>query len=208
MTDKTIYQILSSIQRDLVCKKNQFNSFGNYSYRNCEDIMESVKPLLGETILILTDEVVNIGGDNYIKATAKIILNEKEVVACGFARETKTRAKFDASQLTGSASSYARKYALNGLFLIDDNKDADSNESKKEQVEKEKVAKAEDLKLKAWSENYFLLMSNKLASIDSLEELQKFWIKEKNGLNKLSKCLPDKLNDLNSIKNQLKIRLK
>jgi len=118
---------LKRIQATLKAPKNQRNNFGGYNYRSCEDILEAVKPLLGECVLTLSDEVVEVGGRVYVKATATLMLSDgakAEVTA--FAREPESKKGADASQITGAASSYARKYALNGLFLIDDTRDADA----------------------------------------------------------------------------------
>lgn len=120
---------LFDIQQNLKCIKGQYNAFGGYSYRSCEDILEAVKPLLKETksVLTLTDDLVLIGDRYYIKATAKITFADgNSVEVSAFAREEETKRGFDGSQLTGSTSSYARKYALNGLFAIDDVKESDN----------------------------------------------------------------------------------
>ena len=117
---------LSEIQQKLKAPKNQFNKFGGFRYRNCEDILEAVKPLLGDCILILTDKIVEVGGRVYVQATAELI-GEGSQSSTAYAREPESRKGMDESQITGAASSYARKYALNGLFCIDDTKDADSN---------------------------------------------------------------------------------
>lgn len=119
-------KILNKIQKELKAPKNQFNSFGKYNYRNCEDILEAVKPLLGEATLITSDEIVNIGKHNYVKATATLKHGDEVESATGFAREAEEQKGMNDSQLTGSTSSYARKYALGGLFCIDDTKDSDS----------------------------------------------------------------------------------
>ena len=123
---------LVNIQSELKAPKNQRNNFGNYNYRSCEDIVEALKPLLKKEGLFLTlsDEVVERGGRVYILATAKISDGENELHTQGFAREAETQKGMNDAQITGSASSYARKYALNGLFCIDDTKDADTNEQK------------------------------------------------------------------------------
>lgn len=117
------------IQNELRAPKNQYNGFGKYAYRNCEDILEALKPLLSKhkAIVMLSDTVENIGNRYYVKAVAKFIDIEtgKSIENSASAREEETKKGYDASQITGSASSYARKYALNGLFCIDDNKDAD-----------------------------------------------------------------------------------
>ena len=134
---------LSKIQQALKAPKNQFNDFGKYKYRSCEDILEAVKPLLGDLVLTLSDEVVEVGGRVYVKATAKIwgeVATEADrfngsFTVCAFAREPEDRKGMDSSQITGTASSYARKYALNGLFLIDDTKDADTMDNRKPEKE-------------------------------------------------------------------------
>jgi len=120
---------LINIQRELKAPKTQFNSFGKYNYRNAEDIIEAVKPLCHAEgfILTISDDVVEVGGRVYVKATALVIDKDKNVVnATAFAREALEQKGMNEAQITGSASSYARKYALNGLFAIDDTKDADA----------------------------------------------------------------------------------
>ena len=121
---------LTLIQCKLKAPKNQYNSFGKYKYRNCEDILEALKPLLAEhnCCLTITDEVLNINNRFYIKATAIISDREenKTVSVSALAREAESQKGMNEAQITGSTSSYARKYALNGLFCIDDTKDADS----------------------------------------------------------------------------------
>lgn len=124
-----IHEKLVEIQQKLKAPKGQFNAFGKYKYRSAEDILEAVKPLLSERgiFLTLSDEIVNLGQRYYIKSTARLseTLNDFiEVTA--YAREEETKKGMDGSQITGASSSYARKYALNGLFAIDDNKDSDS----------------------------------------------------------------------------------
>jgi hypothetical protein len=121
-----IHDKLIKIQKALKAPKGQFNSFGNYKYRSCEDILEAVKPLLNDATLILTDELVLVGDRYYIKATALFEDKEENIAVHAWARESLDKKGMDASQITGTASSYARKYALNGLFLIDDTKDADT----------------------------------------------------------------------------------
>ena len=125
---------LASIQMELKAPKGQYNSFGKYAYRSCEDILEAVKPLLAKygLTLMLTDKPVAVGSRIYIEATAKLMggSSEDAVEVTAYAREPDDKKGMDASQITGTASSYARKYALNGLFLIDDTKDADTDEYK------------------------------------------------------------------------------
>ena len=127
MAAKTLQQKLIEIQVELKAPKSQYNKFGGYNYRNCEDILEAVKPLCAkhEIVPLLSDEIVMIGDRFYIKATAKVTDGKDEIATTAFARESKDKKGMDESQITGSASSYARKYALNGLFCIDDTKDAD-----------------------------------------------------------------------------------
>ena len=130
--EKTIYEKLLAVQNELKAPKDKKNTFGGYNYRSCEGILEAVKPLLQEQGLMLTikDEVVNIGDRYYVRATVLLddISSNGEIATTALAREEEAKRGMDASQITGTASSYARKYALNGLFLIDDTKDADTDE--------------------------------------------------------------------------------
>lgn len=124
---KELLERLGYIQNELKAPKNQHNSYGNYNYRSCEDILEAVKPLLDKYALVmrLEDELINIGERYYIKATAFLYGEGACLTNVAYAREEETKKGMDGSQITGASSSYARKYALNGLFLIDDNKDSD-----------------------------------------------------------------------------------
>lgn len=139
---------LINIQSKLKAPKNQYNSFGKYKYRNCEDILEALKPLLeaNKCVLLLSDKIVEITGRHYVEATATIINSDgKELKSTAVAREEETKKGMDASQITGSTSSYARKYALNGLFAIDDTKDADIlDNSNKENNTKKQEKKSEN----------------------------------------------------------------
>ena len=132
---------LSEIQSKIKVPKNQFNSFGKYKYRSCEDILEVVKQVINPLgfSITLTDEVVNVGNHNYLKATAIITDGTISYSCTGLAREEETKKGMDSSQITGTASSYARKYALNGLFAIDDTKDSDATNDHKEEVIKKPV---------------------------------------------------------------------
>lgn len=127
-----IQEKLTTIQLDLKAPKSKRNNFGNYNYRSCEDILEAVKPLLAANMCSLTldDDVLCIGDRVYVKATATLTDHAEgaTISAHAFAREAETKKGMDESQITGTASSYARKYALNGLFAIDDTKDADTDE--------------------------------------------------------------------------------
>ena len=124
-----IHKQLAAIQTALKAPKSQFNSFGNYHYRKAEDILEAVKPLLKEQgcTLICTDDLVLIGDRYYVKATAQLTNEEGQIIqTSAYAREEETKKGMDGSQVTGASSSYARKYALNGLFCIDDTQDSDT----------------------------------------------------------------------------------
>lgn len=154
-----IYEKLTKVQQELKAPKGQYNSFGKYKYRSCEDILEAVKPLLekNKLTLILTDTIVPASENRfYVKATARLIDIEmadvegkepKIIENTAFAREDAEKKGMDGSQITGTASSYARKYALNGLFLIDDTKDADTDEFQKQTSEEKFVTKAQIKKL-------------------------------------------------------------
>ena len=128
MESVEIRKALFDVQQNLIANKNQMNKFGGYKYRSLEDILHAVKPLLAKTgaIVVLQDEMVLIGDRYYIKATASFCIGETLISTSAFAREPLDKKGMGASQITGAASSYARKYAVNGLFAIDDTKDADS----------------------------------------------------------------------------------
>lgn len=130
-----IHEKLMAVQQNLNAPKSQYNDFGKYNYRSCEDVLAAVKPLLKDNGLILTlsDRMIEVGGRIYVEATASLSCADKvtgnppeTIVTTAYAREEETKKGMDASQVTGAASSYARKYALNGLFCIDDNKDSDA----------------------------------------------------------------------------------
>lgn len=150
----SVYENLSTIQKALKAPKNQFNAFGKYNYRNCEDILEAVKPLLNGSTLYIFDTIELVGDRYYVKATVVFRTGDDMVTVTAYAREELDKKGMDSSQITGAASSYARKYALNGLFLIDDTKDADTkdntkkpDEPKKPQTEtlKDKLKAKEDI---------------------------------------------------------------
>lgn len=137
MEKKTLHQKLCAIQGVLKAPKGQYNSFGKYHYRSCEDILEALKPLIAEhgVTVTLSDTVELIGTRFYVVATASISDGTDTISARGFAREDETKKGMDGSQITGSTSSYARKYALNGLFAIDDVKDSDSTNRHEQQAQ-------------------------------------------------------------------------
>lgn len=144
-------EILNKIQQQLKVPKSRQNTFGKYAYRNAEDIVEAVKPLLGDAILTLSDEIVEVGGRVYVKATATLSqgtsllfdsqstkpvteISSQKISVSAYAREPLEQKGMNEAQITGSASSYARKYALNGLFCIDDTQDADSQDNRHEEM--------------------------------------------------------------------------
>ena len=133
----SVLKKLFEIQQELKVPKNQRNTFGNYNFRNCEDIMEASKPICKKHNCLLTcsDEIIYVGERYYIRATATLfdLDSNESISSCAVAREEETKKGMDASQISGSSSSYARKYSLNGLLQLDDNKDADSNEYQKQQ---------------------------------------------------------------------------
>lgn len=150
-----IYEQLAKVQQALKAPKDQRNNFGNYNYRSCEGILEAVKPLLAknELALTLSDEMVEVGSRVYVKATATVYktganvpVEIDRVSVSAYAREEEVKKGMDSSQITGAASSYARKYALNGLFCIDDNRDSDAtNTHGKDDTPNKNEAKAERL---------------------------------------------------------------
>lgn len=196
---KNITQKLIKIQSELKAPKGQENTFGNYNYRSAEDILEAVKPLLSEQglLMTITDIIEQIGERYYIQAKVILTDGEDTVEVTGYARESLNKKGMDDSQITGTASSYARKYAMNGLFLIDDTKDSDSNENRTErenrakkadvEAEREKQAKIAKLNaqyeraLKAANDNEapmdLLTKWNKLPKAAALKEIAE-WINE------------------------------
>lgn len=140
-----LHEKLLAIQTKLKAPKGQYNSFGKYSYRSAEDILEAVKPLNAEqgVLLTITDEIKEIGGRVYVVATATVSDGTDELKVSAFAREPENKKGMDESQITGATSSYARKYALNGLYAIDDNKDADTDEHKQQQENAPKKQQAQ-----------------------------------------------------------------
>ena len=176
-----IYEKLMNIQKELKAPKGQYNSFGKYKYRSCEDILESVKPLLEKykVTIILTDKLEQIGERYYIRAKAILIDTESNnsIENTAYAREEETKKGMDGSQITGTSSSYARKYALNGLLLIDDTKDADTDEFAKENnkgktKEEPKEKKITPGQLKVLSKLYTGDNLVKLLELNNIEKLE------------------------------------
>lgn len=172
-----LYKKLQEIQTHLKAPKNLYNSFGKYKYRNAEGICEAVKPMLAEhgLILIFSDEIVAVGERYYVKATATICSGADEKISVSaFARESFDKKGMDDSQITGTASSYARKYALNGLFLLDDTKDADTDEysnennRKMELVSKEQLEELKQLCREANREESYIAKSMGIKTLSEL----------------------------------------
>ena len=186
-----IYEKLMNIQKELKAPKSQYNSFGKYKYRSCEDILESVKPLLEKykVTIILTDKLEQIGERYYIRAMAILFDTESDnsIENTAYAREEETKKGMDGSQITGTSSSYARKYALNGLLLIDDTKDADTDEFAKEN---NKVKTKEEPKEKKITPGQLKVLS-KLYTGDNLVKLL-----ELNKIDKLEDMSMEKANEI------------
>lgn len=145
-----VLEKLKFVQQNLKAPKGQHNAFGDYNYRSCEDIQEAVKPLLGQVnaVLLLGDELAELGGRFYIKATAvfRDMESGESVSNSAYARECDSRPKMDAAQITSSCSSYARKYALNGLFCIDDSRDPDMMDTREAERQRQQAGKTSGLK--------------------------------------------------------------
>ena len=178
---------LIEIQKELKAPKGQYNSFGKYKYRNCEDILEAVKPLLAKQnlALVIEDDIVAIGDRFYVKANACLFDDTGKLLthATAYAREEDTKKGMDASQLTGATSSYARKYALNGLFAIDDTKDSDTTnkgdskpteQPKTEELNSNDIDIIEGLKGMNCKENafkYFKTYENEVSDLEAFKKL-------------------------------------
>lgn len=145
---KEFMQALLKVQTELKAPKKQFNSFGKYPYRSCEDILEAVKPLLKELdlLMLISDDVVTVGDRFYVKSTITIYNETDSISAVGFSREEENKKGMDGSQITGASSSYARKYALNGLFLIDDSKESDTTNTEVNTDYVQEIEKFNDVK--------------------------------------------------------------
>lgn len=168
----SLLQYLSQIQSELKAPKGQRNTFGKYNYRSCEDILEAVKPLLTERglVLLITDDIVQIGERYYVRATATIYDSEGSFISnSALAREEAVKKGMDASQITGATSSYARKYALNGLFAIDDTKDADA--TNRGQDEPRTTAKSQQQTANSQAPAFTDEIRNTLAKAQTVQEL-------------------------------------
>jgi len=174
--EKTINERLKEIQQTLKVTKSQFNSFGKYNYRSCEDILEAVKKVIGDATITMNDEMYLVGDRIYVKATVTLSNADGFISTSAFAREALNKKGMDEAQITGAASSYARKYALSGLFCIDDNKDPDAssvphtNGALQEFIDDKQLSILLDsIKDKEVDEPKFL----KYMAIDSLEQMPK-----------------------------------
>lgn len=165
----SVYEKLSKVQSELKAPKGQYNSFGKYKYRSCEDILEAVKPLNAKHGVVLTvgDEVVEISNRFYVKATATFVDIEsgEKIINTALAREDDAKKGMDGSQITGTASSYARKYCLNGLYCIDDTKDADTDEYRHQQERKPQENKPQENKPQG--RQYVKVVNGRTAVINS-----------------------------------------
>lgn len=167
-------ETLNRIQKELKAPKNQRNSFGNYNYRSCEDILEAVKPLLGTAVLTLSDDIIAENNRVYVRATATLRDGNQSVSVTAFAREPEAKKGMDESQITGAASSYARKYALNGLFCIDDTKDADSTNDHGK-AEPLKPAAKPQAKPIPTSQQWDAIIAKKRAGVLDIEQVKKYF---------------------------------
>jgi hypothetical protein len=168
---------LVKIQAELKAPKNQTNAFGKYKYRSAEDIVEAVKPILSKygTALVITDEVVQVGDRVYVKATATLLDDTDNTISVsGWAREEEVKKGMDSAQITGSASSYARKYALNGLLAIDDTKDSDATNNHQDELGDDKrLYLITLLEAAPFDENTKIKQALKIESYTKIEQYEK-----------------------------------
>ena len=146
--ENNIYTELNRIQKELKATKDKYNAFGKYNYRSCESILEAVKQIQGDCITTLSDSIINVGNANYVEATASIMFNGVAVSVKASAREATEQKGMNDAQITGSTSSYARKYALSGLFAIDDNKDAEDLNKHGKDTENKSITQEQIAELK------------------------------------------------------------
>ena len=185
---------LAIIQAEVQAPKNKFNSFGKYAYRSAENIIEAVKPIINPKgyHLILSDEMVIIGERYYIKATATISNGEKSYSATSYAREPEEKKGMDSAQISGTTGSYSRKYALNGLFALDDNKDSDATSTEtKPNIVVEEITLTDDERIE---------LINSLGSCTELGHVKELW----NNLDHKYQEIKQVRNLVNTRKNQLK----
>lgn len=175
----TIYEKLAKIQSTLKAPKGQYNAFGKYKYRNCEDILEAVKPLLAEVkaVVIIGDELELIGNRFYVKATARFIDCEADaqITNTAYAREEDTKKGMDGSQITGASSSYARKYALNGLFCIDDTKDSDTTNGMPDQQNNQQNNRPASAAPQLMTEQHYNILIRACGNAQMDGSAEEFW---------------------------------
>lgn len=175
----TIYEKLAKIQSTLKAPKGQYNSFGKYKYRNCEDILEAVKPLLAEVkaVVIIGDELELIGSRFYVKATARFIdcETDAQITNTAYAREEDTKKGMDGSQITGASSSYARKYALNGLFAIDDTKDSDTTNGMPDQQSNQQNKQQANTAPQLMTEQHYNILIRACGNAQMNGSAEEFW---------------------------------
>ena len=175
----TIYEKLAKIQSTLKAPKGQYNAFGKYKYRNCEDILEAVKPLLAEVkaVVIIGDELELIGSRFYVKATARFIdcETDAQITNTAYAREEDTKKGMDGSQITGASSSYARKYALNGLFAIDDTKDSDTTNGMPDQQNNQQNNQPVNAAPQLMTEQHYNILIRACGNAQMNGSAEEFW---------------------------------
>lgn len=204
----TVYEKLIKVQKELKAPKNQRNSFGNYNYRSCEDILEALKPVLAEngaTVFLSDKPIVKENLWSYIESTVTFVDIEsgESVTATAFARESESKKGMDVSQITGSASSYARKYALNGLFLIDDTKDADTDEQHNQiSGSKQKAFSKDDVTALRLD-----LVKVATATKKDVNQLEA-WVAQQIGLNSFDSINQSNIAKANALVKQLMIKAK
>ena len=166
MDIKAFYKAVSDVQQELKAPKNQFNKFGKYNYRNCEDILEGFKKIPSGLVLTVSDDVIEVSGRIYVKSTATLTDGENSISTNAMARESESKKGMDDSQITGTASSYARKYALNGLLCIDDSKDADSLDNS----DSKKASKSKGFELDATAQQWIDAAKQDKAVLDQIND--------------------------------------
>lgn len=204
----TVYEKLIKVQKELKAPKNQRNSFGNYNYRSCEDILEALKPVLAEngaTVFISDKPIVKENLWSYIESTVTFVDIEsgESVTVTAFARESESKKGMDVSQITGSASSYARKYALNGLFLIDDTKDADTDEQHNQTAGSKQKAFSKD-DVTALRLDLVKVATATKKDVNQLEA----WVAQQIGLNSFDSINQSNIAKANVLVKQLMIKAK
>jgi hypothetical protein len=175
---KNLIDKLVIIQGTLKAPKNQTNNFGKYKYRSCEDILEALKPHLTthNLYLSISDELVNLGDRYYVKATVTIDDGNDNLTVSAYAREEESKKGMDGSQVTGTSSSYARKYALNGMFAIDDTKDSDATNTTIPSMPEKKEITLEDAAIQVQNEKLLIVALAEIKVVDNVDKLKNIWV--------------------------------